>query len=267
MKKKWASGWTRFVWATILCALCLFPLGLLGDENATGLDGPAAKLREAEMARQAAEQKCAELSLTLVQTERELEKQRQRYAELLIKAKTVQDELDAMQARAAVLLLNQAKAGEGKSVAEVLAGLEIRQAEVQKLTQGVREFGKHMQAVLETVGASDALKKDVQAKFAGLVRTCDRLDAMPPLVAGRGGNLSAPRECRVLSVSRELGIVVLDAGGSSGVRAGSQWRIMDGEKAVARLRVVEIRPGLSAAVPIEGQLSALAPGMQVRSGD
>jgi hypothetical protein len=219
------------------------------------------------MARQAAEQKCAELSLNLVQTERELEKQRQRYAELLLKAQKAQDELDAMKARAAVLLLDRAKAGEGKGIAEVLAGLDARLAEAKRLTQDVREFGKYVQAVLDTLGASDALKQEVQARVAGLGRTCDRLEAFPPLVAGRGGEMGAPRECRILSVSRELGVVVFDIGGLSGVRAGSQWRIMDGERVAARLRVVEVRPGLSAAVPVEGGLPALAPGMKALQGE
>ena len=267
MKKICSLGWTGYTWSLMVCTLYFFLVASVAGEEHKGSDESAVKLRETEMARQAAEQKCAELSLTLVQTERELEKQRQRYAELLVKAKKVQEELDAMQARAAVLLLDQAKAGDGKSVAEVLAGLENRQAEVQKLTQGVREFGKYVQTVLDAAGASSALKQDVQTKFAGLIRTCNRLDALPPLVAGRGGDINVPRECRVLSVGRELGVVVLDAGSSSGVRTGSLWRIMDGEKVLARLRVVEVRPGLSAAVPVEGQLSALAPGMPVRSGE
>ncbi len=247
--------------------LCFFGPSSLGEGNAGGLDEPVAKLRESEMARQAAEQKCAELSLTLVQTERELEKQRQQYAGLLLKAKQAQDELDAMKARAAVLLLDQAKAGDGGGAAEVLAGLAVRQAEAQKLTQGVREFGRCVQMVLDTINAGEALRKEVQAKFAGLVRTCDRLEALPPLVAGRGGEVGVPRECRVLSVNRELGVVVLDAGSSLGMRAGSSWRVMDGEKAAVRLRVVELRPGLSAAVPVEGRLPAIAPGMVVRSGE
>ena len=267
MKKNSQLGWTGVGWALMVCTLYLFALNSLWASDANGLDEPAAKLRETEMARQAAEQKCAELSLNLVQTERELEKQRQRYAELLIQAKKAQDELDAMQACAAVLLLDQAKAGDGKSVAEVLAGLESHQAEVQKLTQGVLEFGKYVQTVLDTVGASEALSKDVQTKFAGLVRTCNRLDALPPIVAGRGGDVNAPRECRVLSVSRELGVVVLDAGSSSGIRTGSRWRIQDGERVLARLRVIECRSGLCAAVPVEGRLSAMAPGMKVRQGE
>ena len=267
MKKKSWSGWTGQGWALMVCALYLFVLNSLWAGDTNGLDEPVAKLREAEMARQAAEQKCAELSLNLVQTERELEKQRQRYAELLIRAKTAQDELDAMQACAAVLLSDQAKAGDGKGVAEVLAGLDSRQAEVQKLTQGVLEFGKYVQTVLDAVGASGALSKDVQTKFAGLVRTCNRLDALPPIVAGRGGDVNAPRECRVLSVSRELGVVVLDAGSSSGIKTGSRWRIQDGERVSARLRVIESRSGLCAAVPVEGRLSAIAPGMKVRQGE
>ena len=211
------------------------------------------------MARQAAEQKCAELSLSLVQTERELEKQRQRYAELLLKAKQAQDELDTMKVRAAVLLLDRAKVGESKGLAEVLAGLDARLAEARRLTQEAREFGKYVQAVLDTLGASDALKQEVQGRIAGLGRTCDRMEAFPPLVAGRGGEMGAPRECRVLSASRELGVVVLDIGNLSGMRAGSLWRVMDGERVVARLRVVEVRPGLSAAVPVSPVASSLFP--------
>lgn len=265
-EKRWRFGWTRCGCAFMVLLLCL---GSLGSAETVTSD-PAeltARLRETEMARQAAEQRCAELSLALVRTERELEKQRATNAGLLLKSQELQNGLDGLQLRVAPLLLGDSQESSGDALAAVLAGLQTRQADVQQLIGSVRGFSKYLPPVLDTLPVSGSLRQEIRERIAGMDRACDRVEALPPLVARRGGNQSAPTECRVWSVNPELGVIALDAGASSGMRPGTGWQVLDQGKAVARVRVIEVRPGLSAAQVLEGQISRLAPGMKARAAE
>ena len=225
------------------------------------------KLKEAELARQAAEQRCAELSLALVRTERDLEKQRQQYAEVYLKAQQQQEVLNQLQLRAATLLNDRAGADSERVMEKALTRLRDRMADYSRLCEKIRDFGQYLTTVLETVNASGAMKHDAAEKMADLTRFCDRLESIPPIVAGRGGNKLGPEACRILTVNPDFGIAVLDTGENAGVREGSEWRVLEAGKNVARLRVIEARPGLSAAVVIEGRLERLNPGQQALPGE
>ena len=263
-EKKWRRRWTDPFSAIMVCVLCFDVLSGAAETGTAEPTDANAKLRETEMARTAAEQQCAELSLALVRTERELERQRAKSAELLLKCKGLQDELDGLQGRVAPLLLEESKGSSGEAMAAVLAGLEERQAEARRLTTAVRDFGKYLPPILETLPVSEALRREIQGRVTELARACDRLEALPPLVARRGGSEGAPTDCRVLSVNLDLGVVALDAGASAGMRAGTVWQVLDREKPAARIRIIEVRPGISAAQVLEGSVTRLAPGMKVR---
>jgi hypothetical protein len=260
------GGWTRRLTAFMLCAFC-FDLEVLGAEPQNDLNEVTVAVREADMARQAAEQRYAELSLVLVKTERELEKQRQRYADLYLKSQKLQEERDLQQLRIAALLLDESTAVSDEALANVMGRLDERQAEYQRLTAKVREFSGYLPTVLDTLNVSSALRQDVLDRYRELTRVCDRLEVLPPLVAGRGGEQGSTRECRVLSLRPDLGIAVLNAGSLAGVRAGSSWRVADGGQTLARLRVIELRSTLAAAVVVEGRVQRLAPGMRVVQGE
>jgi hypothetical protein len=247
--------------------LLCFSATLWAEAPAVDSGEASVKLREAEMARQAAEKRCTELSLVLVQTERELEKERQRFADLYLKCQALQDGHDQLQMRVVSLLLDEADVAPGQALANLVSGLDERQAEIQRLTVKVREFGRYLPPVLDTLQPSETLRQEVLGRCTELTRASDRLEALPPIVAGRGGETGAPRPCRVLTVNPDLGIVVLDAGSAAGVRLGSSWKIVDGGKVTARLRVIELRGSLGAATVLEGRLKRLTPGMPVVPGE
>lgn len=266
MKKISGMGWTSGTWACMVLASC-FSATVWALTPAIDSGEAAVKLREAEMARQAAEKRCAELSLVLVQTERELEKERQRYAEVYLKCQSLEESGDRLQMRVAALLLDEVKVAPEQALANLVAGLDERQAEFQRLTVKVREFGRYLPTVLDTLQPSETLRQEIRDRYAELTRASDRLEALPPIVAGRGGEISAPRQCRVLTVNPELGVVVLDAGAASGMRTGSFWKIVEENRVLARLRIIELRDGLSAASVIEGRVRRLTPGMPVQAGE
>jgi len=232
-------------------------------------DDSALKMHEAELARQAAEQRCAELSVALVRGERELEKERQRYAALQLQARRQQEAFDALQAQTAGWLL-AADTGVPPGIGwqDTLARLEAVQADYRAACLRFREFGGYVTALLDNLKASEALRQDVRNRFDEAVRACERLEARPPIVAGRGGvEETGSRVCRVRSVNADLGVVILDAGADAGVRPGGLWRVLRDDRVVARLRVVSTRPGVSAAVPVEGRLAEVVPGLRMLAGE
>ena len=267
MKKISDCGWTTPIWALMLSTSCfavlVFPL--FGAEQPGS--GQAVEVREAQIARQAAEQRCAELAVQLVRTERDLEKERQRNAELLLQARRLQETVDQYNLRVAGLLTDQGSADTAQAMAKAVAALETRQGVQQQLCGKVREFKAYMASVLETLRPSEALKKEILGRYAELTKACDRLELLPPLVAGRGGEVRTPKECRILSVETEQGIVALDAGMDAGIRPGMTWRVFDGDRQVAKLQVVEVRPTLSAATVLEGSVHRLAAGLPARPGE
>jgi hypothetical protein len=72
-------------------------------------------------------------------------------------------------------------------------------------------------------------------------------------VSGRGGSPVDPagmrkKEFRILDVNKELGMVVLDGGRQDGVKPGLQFAVMQEDRAVATVRVVDVRTAVAGAV-------------------
>ncbi len=65
--------------------------------------------------------------------------------------------------------------------------------------------------------------------------------------------------CRILAVNKDLQVVVLPVGSIHGVSIGLNY--YTGKKKV-RLRIIMVRPFVSAAVPEEGNIESLASGME-----
>ncbi|MDD5698189.1 MAG: hypothetical protein PHH77_06185 [Victivallaceae bacterium] len=65
--------------------------------------------------------------------------------------------------------------------------------------------------------------------------------------------------CRILAVNKDLQVVVLPIGSVHGVFIGLNYYL---GKEKVRLRVIMVRPFVSAAVPVKGNIETLAPGME-----
>ena len=70
------------------------------------------------------------------------------------------------------------------------------------------------------------------------------------------------RQCRIISVNKELGIVALEAGSRHGVFKGMVFHTLSGNPAV-ELRVSITRPDISGAVVTKGDINLLGSGMSI----
>ena len=264
-KKMLKLGWTRAVPLTILCALCFGRLMLSAADDAPREGDLQALLDEARLARDAALLEVTQLRSELGAVRGQLDSVRRQYAELLLKARSQADALAELQLEIAQLLVDGGERRNGDYAVQAFDALGQIRRQHAELYQGVREFGEYLGAVLEVIQPSEVLEREINDRFQDLVREIDRLERMPSLVAGRGGNEPrVRRQCRVLAVNDDLQVVVLNAGRNDGVYPGSIWFLTEDSVIVGRLSVVESRPAVSAAMPIEGDLHGFVPGAVVR---
>ena len=118
-------------------------------------------------------------------------------------------------------------------------------------------------AVILSTRAYEALRREITTRCAELVDSAERTLKPMSRVAGRGRRDLGSRNCRVLALNDDLQIVVLDSGYAAGIRRGTQWRVVRDDAVVARLRVIEVRPDISAAVITDGRLQDIGPGTVV----
>jgi hypothetical protein len=247
----WKPAWRM----GMLCALCLFSALSAGQEQ----DDPQALRRQLD----ATEKQLTEVRASSVRAEGDLEALQARYAELYLEARDMANELEFMRLRMASLLAGDLDDAGQAEAASLAAYVNQALASHQALYAGIRDFGQYLGTVLDVLQPSEGLRREITGRYAVLERTVDRLQRMPSLVAGRGGQEDRIRRAgRVLAVNDELQIIVLDVGSDDSVRPGGTWRIVDDRAAVGLVRIIEVRPQFSAAVPIEGPVKIFSPGMK-----
>ncbi len=227
----------------------------------------AMSLREQQLARRAAERRCAELTAALHQTQKALDAARRENADLMVRCRRAEDDLETLRLRVANLLGGRSESERDRHLKEALASLRAVRESESDLCRQVRTFKTYLETVLDVLRPSRPLRREILARYDKVLGACERLERQPPVVAGRGGMVDGRLECRVLAVNDDLQTVVLDAGSTSGLRVGAAARVMSQGREVAGLRVVEVRPRLSAAVPISGSLRNIAPGALVQIGE
>lgn len=85
-----------------------------------------------------------------------------------------------------------------------------------------------------------------------------RLDSRANDAAGGGGEMLSVTELlrdkkyKILDVNKELGMVVLDGGRREGIMPGLQFAVIQGDRAMATVRVVEVRMAVAGAVLQDG---------------
>lgn len=106
----------------------------------------------------------------------------------------------------------------------------------------------------------DRLRRQVKYLSDALVSARAEADALKAqrdsqAVMAAGGAEAIPaagvlkeKEYRVLSVNKELGMVILDGGRQDGLKPGLLFTIIDGDRAVSTVRVVDVRTAVSGAV-------------------
>jgi len=257
--------WVR--WCRV-CASCLISVVLAVQAREPDPAAGSLRVREAELARQAAEQRAAELDAALGRAQQQIERLRAENAELRVSLHECRASLALLRQRAAHMLLDRSPAELDRTLQEAVDSLRRMRAARLELAGEVQDFREVLAAALDRLQASVALRKDLLSRCDALVRKARQVEQWPSSqVAGRGGHGAHPLESRVLTVNDDLQVVVLDSGSAQGVRIGATARVLDKGREIGRLRVVEVRPRLSAAIPVKGRLRDFAPGMPVRFGE
>ena len=159
-------------------------------------------------------------SVAIARTERELFQQL--WSEAQVRAQTL-----------GANLLETDAAATQRQLVEALRKLYVADAERMRLVELLNRL----------VGGIDS-NRDVAVE---IVLAKELLAARPVRMSGVSGN-SSLASARILEVNEGLQMVVLDVGANQGVRVGMPLIILRGNRMVAELRVVEVRPKISGAI-------------------
>lgn len=130
----------------------------------------------------------------------------------------------------------------GVALAGLLLVLQSGSAEAGETE--VERLGRQVGYLTEALARAKAETDDLRA----------RLDSRAHEAAGgRGGSstravAAGKKEYRILDVNKELGMVVLDGGRQDGLKPGLRFAVMQGDRAVAMVRVVDVRTAVAGAV-------------------
>ena len=226
--------------------------------------GDAVALQEAREARESAEQRIIDLELELAKAKQELEKIRSRYADFYLESHAVVERMRQLELQASHLLRRKEDLDGDTLAAQALEALNLAGKRQLEVEDAVRDFEQYLASVLDVLQPSEALRREWSERTMALKRVVENSLKPLSIVARRGGGGPGRQGCGVLAVNEELQLVVLDRGFLAGLKTGGVWRLMSADDTVtARLRVVEVRPEISAAVVIQGELDRVTPGSQL----
>ena len=277
-RKKWPDNWTDYCLATILLVLTFsgnLCLGQANDLNVRPPDGDVKsgesfELREAKVARESAENRVLELELEKKKLSADYTKLRSQYADLYIKTYKAVKRLRELELQAANLI--QTGEGTPKSTTsgnptddidgtghEVLEALELILARQVELQDALKEFTSCLNATMDIVQPSEAVKAELDKKLDKLKLAVDNSTRPLSISSKKDGGASV--SCSILSIDEEHGLVLIDKGTLTGMQPGRRLKLAarDGTPE-ARLVVVDSRAEISAAVMLEGELGILGAG-------
>lgn len=141
--------------------------------------------------------------------------------------------------------------------AQLLTRLAVLCSDGEKLAVKSAEAVAEMRRLLRDLPVDTARRAQLQLLL-------DELERQAGIFASLVGEqprdpAAAFRECRVLAVNKELGILLVDVGFRQGAFVGLVLRGGDGRK--IEIRLEDVRAGVSAAVVMRGDLRDVVPGM------
>lgn len=141
--------------------------------------------------------------------------------------------------------------------AQLLTRLAVLCNDGEKLAVKAAEAVSEMRRLLRDLPVDTARRAQLQLLLDELERQAGIFAA---LVGEQPRDQAAAfRECRVLAVNQELGILLVDIGFRQGAFVGLVLRGGDGRK--IEIRLEDVRAGVSAAAVMRGDLRDVVPGM------
>ncbi len=159
-----------------------------------------------------------------------------------------------------ILLLEASSifAGDGRINSEKLARVEELDLYVKHgsiLVFQLERYFAELEDGINKTGDFEAQRADLRYKLERLRRVVKKFGILTGLYSRSKTQL----KCRVLDVNDNLQVIVLSAGLLDGVRAGLTLRLKDANNAV--IKVIALRPYVSAAVVVDGEHGDIVPGM------
>jgi len=117
------------------------------------------------------------------------------------------------------------------------------------------DFCDLVDSLLKQMPIGKVRKAEINLRMEELKKGARKLNTLADLTFRQ----KPVNRCRILAVNKDLQVVVLPVGSIHGVSIGLNY--YTGKKKV-RLRIIMVRPFVSAAVPEEGNIESLASGME-----
>jgi len=250
--------WKNFQIGFILCNL-LFCVAVFGQQDA--VSELRQQLLESRVVLESLQERNRELERQLAEANAELEKLRSRYAELLVATDQATDQFARLELSAAHLI-GEAENPGGTTV-EALDTLALVQRRLLELAAAQQRHEKNLAAVLDACQPSRPLRQTVEddlrelaAKLAAALQPVTLATASGD-EDGAAGHLSAA----LVRLDGQTRVAVIDQGFLNGVRVGMTFALTREGVTLARLKVIEVRALVSAALLTQGDFRSLAPGM------
>ena len=193
-----------------------------------------------------------------VQTEKE--RLRECLANVLLNAEKKEKAQEKALLSVAGALSNDNYEGFGSLVnLDLLKTLKNNTAEGDKLIGKILAFCKYMNDEISNLKVSNEEKVKLKVRIDELKLSAENFGL---LVSQSTEKEVQHRNCRILDVSDHLQVVVISAGFLDGIRPGLVLNVIQADNAV--IKVIAVRPFVSATVVIEGKLGKISPGMSVK---
>jgi hypothetical protein len=204
--------------------------------------------------------KIAELKAELAMNRQELEFLRKELADVLLQSDKHDREYLRLQASIASSAAEEKKNVYGKKSVEILESLADVQDAGKELILCIQDSMDFIQKILEKDKITDVDRARSQIRISKLRKYAEDFNIR---IQKRSDN-SLFRSCRVLDINDKLQLVLLNVGASSGVRNGIMLKNEDGS---CKLKIVVVKPYISAAMITKGSLDDLARGLVLYPGD
>jgi regulator of replication initiation timing len=204
--------------------------------------------------------KIADLEATLAVLKEELSVMRKELIDVLKESEKRDIDYARLKVSIAASLAEGNKKSYDKNGAEIMEALTEISEKGDALVANSAKFCDFIDALLEKKEISDVEKVRARFRMSKLRSTAEVFHAR--IQKPSKGKLFS--SCRILTVNDKLQVVVLNVGSVYGMRNGVL--LNGGDKGEIELKIVSVRPFISGAVVIKGDIEDLAPGMEVRNG-
>lgn len=242
----------------LFVAIAMTGAGVLGLEAQDSI-----KEKELKAALAIAQAEARSLKAELVQSEA----QRKALVEKLASAVQVSEEQLA-EARETELklqafgvdLFTQDETSLQQRLLKAVRDLDITEQEVERRSEVIRELSE---SYLEFLAATPGLDEAKKAK--GLAAIEKAAAALKPLSESQGAppRLTDLESSEVVSLDPEIGLIIIDAGKTSGLRVGTPIAVLQKDQAIYSAMIVDVRESISGAVLQD----RLATNLEVAVGD